>query len=158
MHLSAVETFLAALPHKCLCFALLPLIGRTANPAALDNLWCSLPSLMLLPQQRHTVQAPGIVSVFTHAHFAVACNCVPQIPLLHARIGPSPRPSLCLLWEGLGMRLHFSIQWYSQVVKMHCLQRTAESSQFLHYLLARLQSSCCTHCSFFLNVMTSICF
>ena len=44
----------AALPTgygKTLCFALLPLIGRTACPTALDNLQHSLLSLTLLPHQ-----------------------------------------------------------------------------------------------------------
>ena len=61
MHFSVVETFLLLFPTgygKSLCFALLPPIGRMAYPAALDNLRCSLLSLTLLPQQRHTVQAP----------------------------------------------------------------------------------------------------
>ena len=76
MHLSAVETFLhryltsepsmvfAALPTgygKFLCFALLQVIGRTAWPAALDNLRRSLLSLTQLPQQRHSMLA-SIVS------------------------------------------------------------------------------------------------
>ena len=53
----------AALPtgyDKSMCFTLLLLIGRTACPAVLDNLQRSLPSLMLLPQQRHTVQASTV--------------------------------------------------------------------------------------------------
>ena len=95
----------AALPTgyaKFLCFALLPLIGRTVCPAVLDNLWCSLLSLMLFPWQRQTVQA-SIVSVSTWFYIAVACNYMPQIPPLHARIGPSPRPSLRFSWEGLDL-------------------------------------------------------
>ena len=63
---SGREVF-AALPtgySKSLCFTLLPLIGRTAFPTALENLQRSLLSLTLLLQQLHTMQA-SIVSTST---------------------------------------------------------------------------------------------
>ena len=69
MHLSAVETFCCSSGIgycKSLCFDLLPLIGRTAYPAALDNL---RRPLTLFPQQRHTVQASTVI-----VHASLLCG------------------------------------------------------------------------------------
>ena len=123
MHLSAVETFLLLSPGcgRSLCFALLPLIGRTAFPAALDNLWRSLQACcrwrVAVAATSYTVLSA--VRVVWHAHFAVACNYVSQISPLHSRIGPSPS---VFSWEGLETSyvlfcLYFTTSsWWHQIL------------------------------------------